>query len=77
MLRRKPAKHHTASTVKVRKSDIMARRETKSIFSDMMLNANLGIRIGAPQLRMSRAVRDRRMDSWSSGRVNACIRMTK
>ncbi len=59
MLRRKPAKHHTANKVSVRKSDIMARRDTNSIFSDMTLNANLGTRTGAPQLRMSSAVRDR------------------
>jgi hypothetical protein len=77
MLRRNPAKHHTANAVSVRKSDIMARRETKSMFSDMMLNANLGIKIGAPQLKMSRAVLERRMASCSSGRVNAWIRMMK
>lgn len=51
---RKPAKHHTAKPVRTVKSRIMARRETKSIFSDMRLNARRGTRTGAPMASTSR-----------------------
>ena len=77
MLRRKPAKHHTASNVNVRKSDIMARSDTNSIFSDMILNASLGTKTGAPQLRISSAVRERWTESCSLTSVKACMRMMK
>ncbi len=55
MERRKPPKHQTERRVRTAKSFIMARRETKSMFSDMRLNASLGMRTGAPMARTSTA----------------------
>ena len=52
---KKPPKHQTESKVRTAKSFIIARRETKSMFSDMRLNANLGTRTGAPMARTSTA----------------------
>jgi hypothetical protein len=45
----------TARAVKIVKSRIIARRETKSMFSDMRLNASRGMRTGAPIARTSNA----------------------
>ncbi len=74
---RKPAKHQIARRVRVRKSDIMARRETKSMFSDIRLKASRGIRMGAPTERMSRAVRARMIESCSLAKVRAWRRRTR
>ena len=55
-LSRNPAKHHIASKVRTAKSAIMARRDTKSIFSESRLKAKRGISTGAAADRISSAV---------------------
>lgn len=45
----------TAKPVRMVKSRIRARRETKSMFSDMRLKASRGTRRGAPIARTSKA----------------------
>ena len=77
MLSRKPANDQNAKRVKVRKSDIIARKETKSMFSDITLNASLGIRIGAATLSVSSALRAERYASCSSVMVKAWRRRTR